>query len=181
MTQTHDLITCHPLYFFPSPLIPYHHRQLERPLSAIKTAPVLPTYQAITSTTPNNQPLHLIMSPSYTIVMGCDNAGCEYKTALKADLEKDPRVKAVIDVGVNKGQEDYDTAYPHIGVAVGRTIAEGKADRGLLICGTGASFTPWCWVDGMDADVDRDGSGYGCEQSGRFLHDAVSFTKPDSY
>ncbi|KAK1923121.1 hypothetical protein DB88DRAFT_493849 [Papiliotrema laurentii] len=77
------------------------------------------------------------MSPSYTIVMGCDNAGCEYKTALKADLEKDPRVKAVIDVGVNKGQEDYDTAYPHIGVAVGRTIAEGKADRGLLICGTG--------------------------------------------
>ena len=29
------------------------------------------------------------------------------------------------------------TAYPHIAVAAARLIAEGKADRALLVCGTG--------------------------------------------
>jgi len=77
------------------------------------------------------------MSPQWTIALGCDNAGSEYKTALKADLEKDPRVKSVIDVGVTKGGEDFDTAYPHIGVKAARLVADGKADRALLICGTG--------------------------------------------
>lgn len=77
------------------------------------------------------------MSPSWTIALGCDNAGCEYKSTLKSDLEKDSRVVKVIDVGVNIGQDDYDTAYPHIGVKAARLVAEGKADRALLICGTG--------------------------------------------
>ena len=41
---------------------------------------------------------------------------------------------SVIDVGVDA---DEDTPYPHIAVAAARLIAEGKADRALLICGTG--------------------------------------------
>jgi len=76
-------------------------------------------------------------APSWTIVMGCDEAGVEYRDLLKADLEKDPRVKAVIDVGVTKEGGDLKTAYPHIGVAAARKVANGEGDRALLICGTG--------------------------------------------
>jgi len=68
------------------------------------------------------------------IVVAADSAGFEYKEALKADLEADPRVDDVIDVGIAEGE---DTDYPHVGVAGARVIAEGRADRGLFICGTG--------------------------------------------
>ena len=37
-----------------------------------------------------------------------------------------------IDVGA-----DESTAYPHLAVDAARKVAEGEADRGLLICGTG--------------------------------------------
>lgn len=74
------------------------------------------------------------MGNTWRVVVGCDDAGLDYKERLKADLESDERVSEVIDVGVNA---DEDTAYPHIGVAAGRLIAEGKADRALLVCGTG--------------------------------------------
>ncbi|KAL1412684.1 D-erythrulose-4-phosphate isomerase 1 [Vanrija albida] len=73
--------------------------------------------------------------PPYTIVVGCDEAGVAYKDRIVADLEKDPRVARVIDVGV---KEDADkTAYPHVAVAAARKIAAGEADRAILICGTG--------------------------------------------
>lgn len=68
------------------------------------------------------------------IVVGSDEAGLAYKEALKADLAADPRVAEVIDVGVGAGDQ---TAYPHIGVAAGRLVAAGRADRALLVCGTG--------------------------------------------
>lgn len=68
------------------------------------------------------------------IVVGCDDAGLEYKTALLADLSADARVAEVIDVGVGPGEH---TAYPHVAVAAAKLIAAGGADRGLLVCGTG--------------------------------------------
>jgi ribose 5-phosphate isomerase B len=68
------------------------------------------------------------------IVVGCDDAGFEYKEALKADLLADERVGEVIDVGVGA---DEHTAYPHVAVAAARMVADGKADRALLVCGTG--------------------------------------------
>lgn len=70
----------------------------------------------------------------FTIVIGCDDAGIRYRDALAADLRKDARVAEVIDVGVAANET---TAYPHIAVAAGRMIMEGKADRAVLICGTG--------------------------------------------
>ncbi|KAI9755331.1 MAG: D-erythrulose-4-phosphate isomerase 1 [Chaenotheca gracillima] len=70
-----------------------------------------------------------------TIVMGGDEAGYDYKAAIKADFEKDPRVAKVIDVGVNSASDK--TAYPHPAVDASRMILAGKADRALLICGTG--------------------------------------------
>ncbi|KAK3636541.1 hypothetical protein LTR56_014167 [Elasticomyces elasticus] len=69
------------------------------------------------------------------IAMGCDNAGHSYKEKIKADLEAHPLVSKVIDVGVNSNTDS--TAYPHPAVDAAKLIKEGKADRALLICGTG--------------------------------------------
>jgi ribose 5-phosphate isomerase B len=62
------------------------------------------------------------------------NAGLQYKDILRRDLEADDRVASVTDVGVRPGEH---TAYPHVAVAAARMVAEGAADRALLICGTG--------------------------------------------
>jgi ribose 5-phosphate isomerase B len=70
----------------------------------------------------------------FTIVIGCDDAGTRFRDVLAADLRKDHRVAAVIDIGVAANET---TAYPHIAVTAGRMVMEGKADRALLICGTG--------------------------------------------
>jgi ribose 5-phosphate isomerase B len=73
-------------------------------------------------------------SPGLRIVIGSDDAGYEYKEALKGDLRADARVADITDVGVGA---DDNTAYPHVAVAAARMVAEGKADRALLVCGTG--------------------------------------------
>lgn len=71
---------------------------------------------------------------TYRIVVGSDDAGYTYKEALKRDLQNDERVSEVIDVGVDA---DGNTAYPHIAVTAARHVADGTADRALLVCGTG--------------------------------------------
>ena len=68
------------------------------------------------------------------VVVGSDDAGYQYKEALKKDLEGDDRVSEVTDVGVG-GEET--TAYPHVAVTAARMVADGRADRALLVCGTG--------------------------------------------
>lgn len=74
------------------------------------------------------------MTDRLRIVVGSDDAGFDYKEILKADLQADDRVADVADVGV---AADGHTAYPHIGVEAARMVADGRADRALLICGTG--------------------------------------------
>lgn len=71
------------------------------------------------------------------IVVGADSAGAAYKDALKKDLEADDRVATVADVGVVAGGADESTDYPHLAVAAARLVAEGQADRAVLVCGTG--------------------------------------------
>ena len=70
----------------------------------------------------------------WRIVVGSDDAGFRYKSALAELLRADERVAEVIDVGVSDGDS---TAYPDIAVRAATLIAEGSADRGLLVCGTG--------------------------------------------
>lgn len=74
------------------------------------------------------------MHHRWRVVVGSDDAGLAYKERLRADLEDDDRVSSVVDVGVHEGEA---TAYPHVAVAAARLIAAGKADRALLVCGTG--------------------------------------------
>lgn len=71
---------------------------------------------------------------TWTIAIGADDAGYGYKERLKADLEANPLVAKVIDVGVGA---DGHTAYPHVAVAAANLVAQGTADRALLVCGTG--------------------------------------------
>lgn len=68
------------------------------------------------------------------IVVGADDAGYAYKEALKADLEADGRVATVVDVGV---AADATTPYPDVAQAAAEMVADGRADRALLVCGTG--------------------------------------------
>ncbi len=71
----------------------------------------------------------------FVVAVGADNAGVEYKNKIKADLEADPRFEKVIDLGV--GNTEDQTAYPHTAVGVARLVADGEADRAILVCGTG--------------------------------------------
>jgi ribose 5-phosphate isomerase B len=71
---------------------------------------------------------------AWRIVVGSDDAGYDYKEILKRDLEADPRVHSVVDVGVGA---DGHTAYPDVAASAARRVAAGEADRALLICGTG--------------------------------------------
>lgn len=77
------------------------------------------------------------------VVVGSDDAGLDYKKALKGDLEADPRVSAVIDVGRDAGDDSeggaYDPklAYPSVAIAAAEKVMAGEADRAVLVCGTG--------------------------------------------
>ncbi|GGX73127.1 ribose-5-phosphate isomerase [Streptomyces minutiscleroticus] len=74
------------------------------------------------------------MSDKLRIVVGCDDAGYQYKEALKKDLENSDLVASVADVGVDA---DGHTAYPKVAIAAAEMVARGEADRALLVCGTG--------------------------------------------
>jgi ribose 5-phosphate isomerase B len=74
------------------------------------------------------------MDKKLRVVIGCDDAGFDYKEILKKDLNDHPDVELVADVGVDA---EGHTDYPHIAVDAATLIAEDKADRALLVCGTG--------------------------------------------
>ena len=66
------------------------------------------------------------------LVIGSDHAGFALKVAM-GELLRSLRHE-VLDVGAfNENPSDY----PDFAEAVGRAILDGKADRGVLICGSG--------------------------------------------
>ncbi|SDT37254.1 ribose-5-phosphate isomerase [Actinoplanes derwentensis] len=68
----------------------------------------------------------------FRIVVGADEAGFAYKEALKADLAANDLVETVVDVA-----DTPDHSYPSVAIAAAEMVAAGKADRALLVCGTG--------------------------------------------
>ena len=74
------------------------------------------------------------MGKGWRVVVGCDDAGTDYKEILLADLRADPRVTSVQDVSA-KGDEVFD--YPEVAIAAAELVAAGTVDRALLVCGTG--------------------------------------------
>lgn len=67
------------------------------------------------------------------IVIGADHAGFSLKERLRADLEAAGH--EVVDVGAHEYDKDDD--YPDFSAAVGRAVAAGEGERGILICGSG--------------------------------------------
>ena len=66
------------------------------------------------------------------IVIGADHAGFELKNAMGDVLRA--MGHAVLDIGAyNENPSDY----PDFAEAVGRAVLDGRAERGVLICGSG--------------------------------------------
>jgi RpiB/LacA/LacB family sugar-phosphate isomerase len=71
------------------------------------------------------------------IALGADHAGFDLKEAVRVDLVK--LGHEVLDVGTFDPSQPDD--YPDYAVAVGRAIQEGRAERGILICGSGVGVS----------------------------------------
>ena len=65
------------------------------------------------------------------IAIGAPGNGALLKDALEERLAGDGRVNDVVDLSAP------DITYPEVSFQVARAVAEGRADRGVLICGTG--------------------------------------------
>lgn len=71
-----------------------------------------------------------------TIAIASDHAGFDLKSILKKELEN--LSFGVLDLGAD-GTESVD--YPDFGYAMASAIKEGKATRGVLICGSGIGIS----------------------------------------
>ena len=88
-----------------------------------------------------------------TIALGADHAGFELKEALKGWLID--RGYQVLDLGTH-GSESVD--YPDYAAQVAEAVADGKVERGVLVCGTGIGMAMTAnKVPGIRAAVCSDG------------------------
>ncbi len=71
----------------------------------------------------------------YVMAVGSDDAGVNLKNYIRDMLQEHPRVKDVIDFGVE--DESDKTEYPIICIKAAEAVARGEADRAVLFGGTG--------------------------------------------
>jgi ribose 5-phosphate isomerase B len=67
------------------------------------------------------------------IALGCDHAGYPLKKLVHEWLEK--KGHQVLNLGVDTDAVPAD--YPDYSCAVGEAVAQGKAPRGIIVCGSG--------------------------------------------
>lgn len=65
------------------------------------------------------------------VVMGAPGNGAMLKDEIKAYLEADERVSEVIDLSTP------EISYPAVSFRAAQAVRDGKAERGILVCGTG--------------------------------------------
>ena len=70
------------------------------------------------------------------IAIGCDHAGYPLKVAGEDKLLKEGY--GIMDVGTDS-VESVD--YPSYGKAVGKAVADGEAEKGIVICGSGIGIS----------------------------------------
>ncbi len=93
------------------------------------------------------------------IAIGCDEAGFDLKQTIMQMLKD--KGHQLDDCGC---YDKNPVLYPDIGVKVAETIAEGKNERGILICGTGIGMAITAnKAPGVRAAVCHDP--YSCERS----------------
>lgn len=84
------------------------------------------------------------------IVVGSDNAGHDYKEAIKKVLQSHAGVAEVLDVGVHDPSDS--TAYPHPAVDACKKIKAGEVSTALKFCAFFAvaarhkRLLSWCFV-----------------------------------
>ncbi len=71
-----------------------------------------------------------------TIVIGCDHAGLNLKQKIVEHLKS--REVNVIDVGTHTAESCNYVDFAH---AVCEAVTSGKAERGILVCGTGIGMS----------------------------------------
>ncbi len=69
------------------------------------------------------------------ILIASDHAGFKLKEELKAHLQDKYQV---IDLGTNS---EASVDYPDFGIALAKDIADKKAEKGVLICGSGVGIS----------------------------------------
>ena len=74
--------------------------------------------------------------PGGAIAVASDHAGFDLKEILKRDLQE--AGLEVLDLGTNSTQS---VDYPDFGTAMADAVASGKAQRGVLVCGTGIGIS----------------------------------------
>jgi ribose 5-phosphate isomerase B len=74
--------------------------------------------------------------PENTIALAADHAGYELKNALKAAIEE--RGLRVLDLGAHNSDS---VDYPDMAAALARALKDGRAYRGVLVCGTGIGIS----------------------------------------
>lgn len=65
------------------------------------------------------------------LIIAAPANGTTLKNALKAHLQNDPRIDSLTDLS------SPDSTYPQLSFAAAQEVAAGRADRAILICGTG--------------------------------------------
>jgi ribose 5-phosphate isomerase B len=71
------------------------------------------------------------------IALGCDHAGYPLKARIRQTIES--LGETVIDCGTDSA--DCAVDYPDYALKVGELIQSGKADRGILLCGSGVGIS----------------------------------------
>jgi ribose 5-phosphate isomerase B len=71
-----------------------------------------------------------------TVAIAADHAGFDLKEVLKAELTA--LGYETLDLGTG-GPQSVD--YPDFAAALARALAEGRANRGVLVCGTGIGIS----------------------------------------
>jgi len=74
--------------------------------------------------------------PGGAIAVASDHAGFDLKEILKRDLQDAGH--DVLDLGTNS---TASVDYPDFGKAMGEAIASGKAERGVIVCGSGIGIS----------------------------------------
>ncbi len=73
---------------------------------------------------------------SSRVALASDHAGFALKSELKAEIEA--LGHEVLDLGTD-GPDSVD--YPDFGHALAAALSDGRADRGVLVCGTGIGIS----------------------------------------